>query len=443
LGEDLGGCLARAVAMLDEATATDLAELGMRAVELPACFVECGQAYHQLGLWELEEEMYVRAAAALEIPVDDAVRPVGVFTRRVLVVNRLEATAALACALVEIGERETARQVAAARLRPTPAERADLPPGWDSEVRAMERLLAVISGDADVGDPASVPADLFDELETSVRTCYRASLLLAAAVGAHDAGAIASAARLADQAVGMLDDYKPSLRTLALRLAAEGAECDDAARRYAQQLALLRWQSRLQVLGSARARRAAALVLREGEQLSRQAYVDALTGLARLRRSDPHDRLGVVLIDVDHFKTINDSFGHAVGDEVLRVIGGALQAAVRASDLAVRLGGDEFMLLLDLKSPTDVAARAHAIVDAVSSHRWGDLAPGLSVTISAGQATGATREVDDVMKAADVNLYRAKAAGRGRAVTAARSRGAVPVRQRAAAREPEVPGTVR
>ncbi len=53
-GEDVGGMLARAVAMLDDAADTDPAELGLRAVELPACFVECGQAYHRQGLWELE-----------------------------------------------------------------------------------------------------------------------------------------------------------------------------------------------------------------------------------------------------------------------------------------------------------------------------------------------------------------------------------------------------
>jgi hypothetical protein len=143
-GEDVGGMLARAVAMLDDAADTDPAELGLRAVELPACFVECGQAYHRQGLWELEEEMYVRAAEALAIPLPEAVRPVAGFTRRVLVVNRLESTAALTCALLEIDRRDEARQVATAGLRPEPAEVADLPPGWAFEVRALERLLRAI-----------------------------------------------------------------------------------------------------------------------------------------------------------------------------------------------------------------------------------------------------------------------------------------------------------
>jgi tetratricopeptide (TPR) repeat protein len=312
-GEDVGGLLARAVAMLDDAADADPAELGLRAVELPACFVECGQAYHRQGLWELEEEMYVRAAEALEIPLPEAVRPVGDFTRRALVINRLEGTAALVSALLEIGRRKAAGQVAAAAIRPTPDERADLPPGWDYEVRALERLLDVVAGDTAVeGGPTAVPGDLFEQLGASTWDGYRACLLLAAAVGSHDLGDVASAARRAEQAVGLLDDYKPSITSLALQLAAQ-TDRDEAALRYSRHQAMLRWRARLEVLGAARSRLAAARVLRQGEQLSRQAYVDALTGLAnrhaetrhlaRLRRRGPLERLGVVLLDVDHFRT--------------------------------------------------------------------------------------------------------------------------------------------
>jgi len=188
------------------------------------------------------------------------------------------------------------------------------------------------------------------------------------------------------------------------------------------------WQARMEVLGAARSRLAAARVLRESEQLNRQAYVDALTGLAnrhaetrhlaRLRRRGPFERLGVVLLDVDHFKTVNDTFGHGVGDEVLRIVGAVLQAAIRSSDLAVRLGGDEFMLLIDLPGDADVPVPAQDIVRTVTLHHWNDIAPDLRVSVSAGQAVGAARDVDRLIRAADENLYRAKHAGRGRAVTA-------------------------
>jgi len=423
-GEDTGGFLARAVAMLDDAADTDPAELGLRATELPACFVECGQAYHRLGLWELEEEMYGRAAEALTFPLPRAVHRVGHFTRRVLIINRLEGNAALACALLEIDRREAARQVAAATIRPTPDELADLPPLWNSEVRALERLLDAVAGLADA--PTNVPMDLYEELSTSTWDGYRACLFLAAAIEANDMGDVTATTRLAEQAVGLLNEYKPSIITLALHLAAQTSH-DDAALRYARQLALLRWQARLEVLGAARSRLAAARVLREGEQLSRQAYVDALTGLAnrhaetrhlaRLRRRGPLERLGVVLVDVDHFKAVNDTFGHAIGDAVLRAIGTILQAAIRSSDLAVRLGGDEFMLLIDLAVDAEAPIPATGIVRAVTLHHWDDIAPGLRVSVSAGQAVGAARDVDQLMQAADENLYRAKAAGRGRAVT--------------------------
>ena len=428
-GEDVGGLLARAVAMLDDAADTDPTELGLRAVELPACFVECGQTYHRLGLWEIEEEMYVRAAEALDFPLPAAVRPVGDFTRRVLVFNRLESTSALACALLEIGHRDAARQVAAAAARPGPAERADLPPGWAWEVKALERLLDVVAGNTEVeGGPTAVPAHLFEQLGASTWAGYRACLLLASAIGAQDRGDIAFAARRAEQAVELFDEQKPSVHTLALHLAAQVAAPDDAALRYSRKLATLRWQARLEVLGAARSRLVAARVLREGEQLTRQAYVDALTGLAnrhaetrhlaRLRRRGPLDRLGVVLLDVDHFKSVNDTFGHPIGDEVLRVIGAVLQAAIRSSDLAVRLGGDEFMLLIDLPAGLDVPIPAQSIVRSITLHHWNEVAPGLRVSVSAGQAVGPARDVDQLIQAADENLYRAKAGGRGRAVTA-------------------------
>jgi diguanylate cyclase (GGDEF)-like protein len=429
-GEDAGGQLARAVAILDDAAETDPADLGLRALELPACFVECGQAYHRLGLWELEDEMYIQAAAALELPLPPAVRQVGDFTRKALVFNRLESTTALASALLEVGRREAARQVAAEAVRPTPDELADLPPGWAVEALALERFLDVVAGRTDVeGGPTAVPEELFEALGASPWSGYRASLLLAASIGALDAGDLTMTAHHAQEAVALLDDYQPSVRSLALHLAAQ-ASGDTAALRYARHLAMRGWQARMEVLGAARSRLAAARVLREGEQLSRQAFVDALTGLAnrhaesrhlaRLRRRGPFERLGVILIDVDHFKAVNDTFGHGVGDEVLRVIGSLLQAVVRSSDLAVRLGGDEFMLLINLPADAEVALPAHDIVRAVMLHHWTDIAPDLHVSVSAGQAVGAARDVDQLIRAADKNLYNAKQTGRGQAVTAGR-----------------------
>lgn len=429
LTEDLPGCLSRAVALLDDVAAGDPAEIGLRGLELPMAYVECGQAYHRWNLWELEEEMYVRAAAALDLPLGEPMTEVSAFTRRVLVINRLESHTSLACALLELGDRDGAARVAAARPHPTPEERADLPGAWRWEALALERLLDVVAGTPDLeGCRTTVPAEHFEELAVSTWSGYRGALLVAAAVGSGDAGHAEESRRLAERAVALLDEYMPSLRTLALHLAAQGPGPQDAALRYAHELARRRWHARLQVLGAARARLTAERLLRQNETLSRQVYVDALTGLAnrhalgrhltRLRRSHPAARLCVVLVDLDHFKSVNDTFGHAVGDDVLRAVGSALARSVRPADLAVRLGGDEFMLLIDLAaSPVDARARAHEVVDRVATHSWDDVAPGLLVTASAGQATGAAGEVDELVRLADDRLYRAKADGRGRAVS--------------------------
>jgi diguanylate cyclase (GGDEF)-like protein len=426
--DDSSDLLGRAVAMLDDAMDSEDGSLGIRAIELPAGYVECGQAFHRLALWELEEEMYVRAAAALELPLPAQATGVRDFTVRVLVVNRLEGATALACALIEVGDREVARAVAAGAIRPRADERADLPTVWAREVKALERLLDVIAGVPDLpGGPTGLSARHYAELAESMWPGYRSCLLLAAALGHHDRGEIGESAARAEEALRLLDDYKPSLRTLALCLAAQPA-ADGAALRYARHLAELRWRTRLAVLGAVRSRLAAARMLRHGEQLNRQAFVDALTGLAnrhaetrhlaRLRRRETRERLAVVLLDVDHFKAVNDTFGHPAGDDVLRVIGAILQAVIRSTDLAVRLGGDEFMLLIDLPPGGDVPGVAEDVIRAVARHNWDDIAPGLRVGVSAGQSAGPAREVDRLTRAADDNLYRAKAAGRGRVVAA-------------------------
>ena len=85
---------------------------------------------------------------------------------------------------------------------------------------------------------------------------------------------------------------------------------------------------------------------------------------------------------------------------------------------AVRLGGDEFMLLIDLPPGSRrVPAIAEDVIRAVTRHHWDDIAAGLRVGVSAGQAAGPACDVDRLMREADDNLYRAKAAGRGRAVS--------------------------
>jgi diguanylate cyclase (GGDEF)-like protein len=165
------------------------------------------------------------------------------------------------------------------------------------------------------------------------------------------------------------------------------------------------------------------------DQLERQTYEDALTGLANRRRLDRrladefalalrHNRpLAVAMADLDHFKTVNDRYSHAVGDAALRAIAKLLSAQVRHTDLVARFGGEEFVIVL---VETDAAAAAlvcEKLRAAVAQHNWASIHPGMSLTISIGVCADTTVPAHDRMLAqADRNLYTAKAAGRNRVV---------------------------
>jgi diguanylate cyclase (GGDEF)-like protein/PAS domain S-box-containing protein len=160
------------------------------------------------------------------------------------------------------------------------------------------------------------------------------------------------------------------------------------------------------------------------ERLSRQ---DSLTGLANRRefearamleqqRSDRNDSpLCLAMLDLDHFKQVNDCFGHAVGDEVLRRIGTILQAQCRGIDVVSRHGGEEFALALpdtDLDEAATICGRIRA---AVENYAWAGVHPQLRVTISIGVALRRPGEAaTNALARADRHLYDAKRLGRNR-----------------------------
>jgi diguanylate cyclase (GGDEF)-like protein len=120
----------------------------------------------------------------------------------------------------------------------------------------------------------------------------------------------------------------------------------------------------------------------------------------------------VAVVDIDHFKRINDRFGHAVGDEVLRAVAGILERFARREDLVCRYGGEEFVLVLgsyDERLSRSVTERIRA---AIQAHSWTSIHPELAVTISIGVAAGRGAETNGLLLAADSLLYRAKRAGR-------------------------------
>ena len=125
--------------------------------------------------------------------------------------------------------------------------------------------------------------------------------------------------------------------------------------------------------------------------------------------------LSVIVIDIDHFKKVNDSFGHMVGDEVLRIFAERLRSSLRADNILCRLGGEEFVVLAERASLPDGVRIAERLRLSVSSEPFLTQAGSLKVTCSLGvaslMATRAT-SVDLLLNAADSRLYAAKKGGR-------------------------------
>lgn len=162
----------------------------------------------------------------------------------------------------------------------------------------------------------------------------------------------------------------------------------------------------------------------EIEALRRQSLEDPLTGLANRRFLDrllvaAQPGLAVAMIDVDHFKSVNDRFSHQTGDEVLRRLGHLLRTACRPTDTAARYGGEEFALLI----PDGAAEFAERVRARVEAYDWSRVAPGLRITVSIGVAVDAEASGPQALVAlADARLYEAKRAGRNRVAGPALSR---------------------
>lgn len=167
------------------------------------------------------------------------------------------------------------------------------------------------------------------------------------------------------------------------------------------------------------------------ELLRNQSIRDGLTGLynrryleeslnRELQRAKRAGRnLSVVMLDLDHFKHFNDTFGHQVGDILLKEVAGAIKGRVRAGDLACRYGGEEFSLILSEVDTEGTVKCAESIREAIkhlSLHHHGQTLG--TITVSAGVATYPAHgdNAEDLTRAADEALYQAKKAGRDRII---------------------------
>ncbi len=170
-----------------------------------------------------------------------------------------------------------------------------------------------------------------------------------------------------------------------------------------------------------------ALVRERTRTLRDLARQDSLTGISNRRHADEfiadqidHARqtgapLSIALLDIDHFKRINDKYLHATGDKVLQHLSRILKHNCRASDFVGRYGGEEFLICFPLQNLESARLASEKLRSLVEKQDWDRIAPGLKVTVSLGVAQWEPgMRTEDLVKAADQKLYEAKSAGRNR-----------------------------
>ena len=154
--------------------------------------------------------------------------------------------------------------------------------------------------------------------------------------------------------------------------------------------------------------------------LNRRALTERLVGeMERARRYN--SLVTLLMVDLDHFKRINDTHGHLVGDDVLSDVGAVLRGMVRSVDIVARYGGEEFVVVLPETPSAGALTFAHRLRERIEDHVFSDFAPlGLRLTASIGVSTypsAGVESVEDLFARADEALYRAKAEGRNRVGT--------------------------
>ena len=149
---------------------------------------------------------------------------------------------------------------------------------------------------------------------------------------------------------------------------------------------------------------------------NRALFLDRLASALGRSRRKPDLMTGVLFLDLDRFKYVNDSLGHLVGDQLLKHVASTLEACLRPGDTVARLGGDEFTILVEeIQSPENaiqVAERVHAKLE--EPFRLADHEMFLTVSIGIALATAGTEKPENLLRDADTAMYRAKSLGRGR-----------------------------
>ena len=283
-------------------------------------------------------------------------------------------------------------------------------------------VLAEVRGDVDeVSDPRALcehaitearVARLTDQIELAERAADRA---VGSATRTRDNGLLGAAFHersLARNALGMLADAFDDLH-MAYSVARERrAGLGEALLRQLEQQAVLRVAHR----DSEQRAHSMAVTI---DRLRTAAATDHLTGLPNRRALDEFRQgapvpVAVAMFDLDHFKSVNDTYGHLVGDIVLQRIARILDAAAGERGTVYRWGGEEFLLVCPGADADVVLATAEHARQLTATADWAAVAPDLRMTLSAGAAEGSSDELDELVERADLALYRAKQTGRDR-----------------------------
>jgi diguanylate cyclase (GGDEF)-like protein len=394
--------LARAVVMLETHEGP--------STEAVSAHVQCCVAAESRDLWELQMRHYDAAERCLD-PDEDADGRLAV-----LLYNRAELQVDWVAALRELGaEAEMRERAMLARTALEQAEDPVMPESWRADLAIFRDLL----------DAMSPPEDGAPPLTRAAEGEYGGYVHLARALRATDPAQARAHCHRAIATINPESSGRIYLFSLALAVELEAAEAghETAGLRWGRELVARRWDQRLAALASMESLIDVERTAAEHAELQQHAYLDDLTGLANRRALSRFTRgllsrgvrtAAVALIDLDRFKSINDCHGHAVGDAVLSRVAGLLRAGVREQDLVVRLGGDEFLLLLTVPDVGPARRRCEAILDSCATSDWDEISPGLTLTASFGVAHGSLEEFGELCAAADAALYRAKEAGRGR-----------------------------
>lgn len=404
--------LASAEVLLDDAAPT---------IVLASALNGLAAIYSSLSLYADCERLYGRATEILTT-VRDA------WAGQVLVYNRLLNHATWTLALQRAGYSDEARSHAAesaARLRSSGD--AVTEPTLACGVEVLLLFCDVMAGRRDPGSGARRLSALVADRHVEAESYARFALAVGWASCGDHAAARREVARGLELSTALDDDsVQLALRWQYGRIASLEHHDHPGVRdawAYAELATGQVWESRLRRRESARDRVDIHRLPREHEVVERRSLEDPLTGAANRRRLDPaRDALStqpgdgstaVLFLDVDEFKTANDTYGHAVGDEVLRRVVSLLQAQVRAVDLVGRYRGDELVIVAPGCSTRDAAGLAERLLETVREHPWHQLAPELAIRLSIGVAVTDVQH-HRLFAAADEQLYAAKRAGRDR-----------------------------